>query len=78
MAQVTLRNVLQVRGLSDSVQRLKSEIEEHHRIVGSSFQIRHVVERIERVAPTAPPEKSIVALRRTQGGPELRRPVAAR
>jgi cell division protein FtsL len=33
---------------------------------------------IERVAPTAPPEKSIVALRRTQGGPELRRPAAAR
>ena len=33
---------------------------------------------IERVAPTPPPEKSIVALRRTQGGPELRRPVAAR
>ena len=33
---------------------------------------------IERVAPTAPPEKSIVALRRPQGGPELRRPVAAR
>ena len=33
---------------------------------------------IERVAPTTPPEKSIVALRRTQGGPELRRPAAAR
>jgi two-component system nitrogen regulation response regulator NtrX len=49
---VTLRNVLQVRGLSDSVERLKSEIEQRHRIVGSSFQIRHVVERIERVAPT--------------------------
>jgi two-component system nitrogen regulation response regulator NtrX len=49
---VTLRNVLRVRGLSDSVERLKSEIEQRHRIVGSSFQIRHVVERIERVAPT--------------------------
>jgi two-component system nitrogen regulation response regulator NtrX len=49
---VTLRNVLQVRGLSDSVERLRSEIEQRHRIVGSSFQIRHVVERIERVAPT--------------------------
>ena len=33
---------------------------------------------IERVAPTAPPEKSIVALRRTQGSPELRRPAAPR
>ena len=49
---VTLRNALQVRGLSDSVERLKSEIEQRHRIVGSSFQIRRVVERIERVAPT--------------------------
>ena len=49
---VTLRNALRVRGLSDSVQRLKSEIEQRHRIVGSSFQIRQVVERIERVAPT--------------------------
>ena len=33
---------------------------------------------IERVAPTTPPEKSIVALRGAQGNPELRRPVAAR
>ena len=33
---------------------------------------------IERVAPTAPPEKSIVALRGTQGDPEPRRRVAAR
>jgi two-component system, NtrC family, nitrogen regulation response regulator NtrX len=49
---VTLRNVLRVRGLSTSVQRLRSEIEQHHKIVGASFQIRHVVERIERVAPT--------------------------
>ena len=49
---VTLRNALRVRGLSDSVERLKSEIEQRHKIVGSSFQIRRVVERIERVAPT--------------------------
>ena len=47
---VTLRNALRVRGLSDSVERLRGEIEQRHRIVGSSFQIRHVVERIERVA----------------------------
>ena len=33
---------------------------------------------IERVAPTTPPEKSIVALRRPQGGPEPRRWIAAR
>lgn len=49
---VTLRNALRVRGLSNSVTRLKSEIEQRHRIVGSSFQIRQVVERIERVAPS--------------------------
>ena len=33
---------------------------------------------IERVAPTAPPEKSIVAHRAAPGDPELRRRVAAR
>ena len=49
---VTLRNALEVKGLSDSVERLRSEVESHHEIVGSSFQIRQVVERLERVAPT--------------------------
>jgi two-component system, NtrC family, nitrogen regulation response regulator NtrX len=49
---VTLRNALRVRGLSDSVARLRSEVEQHHQIVGASFQIRQVVERIERVAPS--------------------------
>ena len=47
---VTLRNALQVRGLSASVERLRSEIEQRHSMVGSSFQVRYVVERIERVA----------------------------
>ncbi|MDX1566650.1 MAG: sigma-54 dependent transcriptional regulator, partial [Longimicrobiales bacterium] len=49
---VTLRNALEVKGLSESVQRLKSEVESRHEIVGASFQIRQVVERLERVAPT--------------------------
>ena len=49
---VTLRNALDVRGLSARVEALESEIESHHEIVGSSFPIRRVVERIERVAPT--------------------------
>ena len=49
---VTLRNALDVKGLSDSVERLRSEVESRHEIVGSSFQIRQVVERVERVAPT--------------------------
>ena len=49
--QVTLRNALEVRGLSDSVERLKSEVESRHEMVGASFSIRQVLERIERVAP---------------------------
>lgn len=49
---VTLRNALEVKGLEDSVQRLKTEVETRHEIVGSSFQIRQVLERVERVGPT--------------------------
>jgi two-component system nitrogen regulation response regulator NtrX len=49
---VTLRNALEVKGLSESVRELKSEVESRYEIVGSSFQIRQVLERIERVAPT--------------------------
>jgi two-component system nitrogen regulation response regulator NtrX len=49
---VTLRNALDVKGLSESVRELKNEIESRYEIVGSSFQVRQVLERIERVAPT--------------------------
>ncbi|MEK9502229.1 sigma-54-dependent transcriptional regulator [Gaopeijia maritima] len=49
---VTLRNALGLRGLSDEVEALRQEVESRHEIVGASFQIRRVVERIERVAPT--------------------------
>ncbi|MEX0856402.1 MAG: sigma-54 dependent transcriptional regulator, partial [Gemmatimonadota bacterium] len=49
---VTLRNALEVRGLSESVAQLRSEVEAHHEIVGGSFAIRQVLDRIERVAPT--------------------------
>ena len=49
---VTLRNALQVRGLSESVALLRSEVEERHEIVGASPAIRRVLERVERVAPT--------------------------
>jgi len=49
---VTLRNVLEVRGLSEAVARLRSEVEERYRIVGESSSIRRVMERVERVAPT--------------------------
>jgi two-component system nitrogen regulation response regulator NtrX len=49
---VTLRNALAVRGLSESVKELRSEVESRHEMVGASFQIRQVLERLERVAPT--------------------------
>jgi two-component system nitrogen regulation response regulator NtrX len=48
---VTLRNALAQKGLADSVERLLTEVESRHEIVGSSFQIRQVLERIERVGP---------------------------
>jgi two-component system nitrogen regulation response regulator NtrX len=49
---VTLRNALEVKGLSASVERLLSQVESRHEIVGSSFQIRQVLERTERVGNT--------------------------
>jgi two-component system nitrogen regulation response regulator NtrX len=49
---VTLRNALKVKGLSASVERLLSQVESRYEIVGSSFQIRQVLERTERVGAT--------------------------
>jgi two-component system nitrogen regulation response regulator NtrX len=49
---VTLRNALEVKGLSASVERLLSQVESRYEIVGSSFQIRQVLERTERVGST--------------------------
>ncbi len=49
---VTLRNALDVKGLTDDVRRLRSEVESRHEIVGSSYEVRQVLERVERVAPT--------------------------
>jgi len=49
---VTLRNVLELRGLTESVQLLRSEVGTRHEIVGTSQAIRDVMERIDRVAPT--------------------------
>jgi two-component system nitrogen regulation response regulator NtrX len=49
---VTLRNALEVKGLSASVERLLSQVESRHEMVGSSFQIRQVLERTERVGNT--------------------------
>ncbi len=49
---LTLRNVLGVKGLTESVQRLQSQVEARYEIVGNSYAIRMVLERVERVAPT--------------------------
>ena len=49
---VSLRNVLELRGLTQSVELLRSEIDGRYNIVGDSASIRGVLERIERVAPT--------------------------
>jgi two-component system nitrogen regulation response regulator NtrX len=47
-----LRNALQQRGLLEENARLRGEVESRHEIVGRSFAIRQVLERVERVAPT--------------------------
>ena len=49
---VTLRNALELRGLTESVQLLRSEAGTRHEIIGSSQVMRDVMERIDRVAPT--------------------------
>src|SRR5688500_15540779 len=47
-----LRNALQQRGLLEENARLRGEVESRFEIVGRSFAIRQVLERVERVAPT--------------------------
>lgn len=49
---LTIRNGLQVHGLETENARLRGEVESHHEIVGKSFPIRALVDRIEKVAPT--------------------------
>jgi two-component system, NtrC family, nitrogen regulation response regulator NtrX len=49
---VTLSRALELRGLTQSMADLRSQIESRYEIVGTSFAIRQVLERIERVAPT--------------------------
>jgi len=48
---LVLRNALQQQGLQEENARLRDEVESRHQIVGRSFAIRQVVERLERVAP---------------------------
>ena len=49
---VTLRRALELRGLTQSVTDLRNQIESRYEIVGTSYPIRQVLERIERVGPT--------------------------
>ena len=49
---VTIRNALQQRGLVEENARLRGEVESRHEIVGHSFAIRAVLDRLEKVAPT--------------------------
>ncbi|MEW5929231.1 MAG: sigma-54 dependent transcriptional regulator [Gemmatimonadota bacterium] len=49
---LVLRNALHQRGLLAENVRLRGEVEGRHQIVGKSFAIRQLLERVERVAPT--------------------------
>jgi two-component system, NtrC family, nitrogen regulation response regulator NtrX len=49
---VTIRNALQQRGLAEENLRLRGEVESRYEIVGRSFAIRALLDRIEKVAPT--------------------------
>jgi two-component system, NtrC family, nitrogen regulation response regulator NtrX len=49
---VTLRNMLDRKGLEESVEALRSEVESRHQIVGRSPCDPGVLERVEKVAPT--------------------------
>src|SRR5438874_5762337 len=50
---ITLRNALQHLDLESENVRLKAEVHAQYEIVGSSKAIKQVIERIEKVAPTA-------------------------
>ena len=49
---LTLRNALEHVDLSSENRRLRGEVQSRYEIVGASKAIRHVIERIEKVAPT--------------------------
>lgn len=49
---LTLRNALQQQDLAEECARLRDEVESRHEIVGRSFAIRALLDRIEKVAPT--------------------------
>ena len=49
---VTLRRALELRGLTQNVADLRSQVESRHAIVGTSYPIRQVLERVDKVSPT--------------------------
>lgn len=49
---VTIRNALQHRGLEEENARLRGAVESRYEMVGGSFAIRALLDRIEKVAPT--------------------------
>ena len=49
---VTLRRALELKGLTRTMADLKNQVESRYEIVGTSFAVRQVLERVERVAPT--------------------------
>jgi two-component system, NtrC family, nitrogen regulation response regulator NtrX len=49
---IVLRNALQQQGLIAENARLRGEVESRHQIVGRSFALRQVLDRVEKVAPT--------------------------
>jgi two-component system nitrogen regulation response regulator NtrX len=49
---LVIRNALEQRGLLQENARLRGEVESRYEMVGRSFAVRQVLERVERVAPT--------------------------
>ena len=49
---VTFRRALELKGLTESMVELRSQVESRYEIVGNSLPIRRVLERIEKVAAT--------------------------
>ncbi len=49
---VTLRRALELKGLTENIADLRSQVESRYEIVGVSYQIRQVLDRVEKVSPT--------------------------
>ena len=49
---VTLRRAIELKGLTESIADLQHQVRNRYEIVGGSYAIRQVLERIEKVSPT--------------------------